>query len=84
MKVSYSEVRRLKNTIKNEPVLLAAQQQGKQPSTETLGYFTPSQANWSYQVGLTRINGNLYKVVTQFGQIVGGEQLFVQDNVVIY
>lgn len=33
------------------------------------GYYTPSQANWSYYVGLVNVNGRDYKVVTVFGQV---------------
>lgn len=34
-----------------------------------IAYYTPSQANWSYIVGILMIDGCIYKVVTVFGQI---------------
>lgn len=40
-----------------------------QPSTHIIAYYTPSQANWSYQVGLVMVDGVPYTVVTVFGQV---------------
>ena len=80
MKVPYKEITRLKNALDNYPVLIAAREQGLQPSLETIGYFSPSSANWAYHVGYTRINGDTYKVVTCFGQIVGGEWVYMPDS----
>lgn len=42
---------------------------GTQPSVHTIAYFTPSQANWSYQVGIVNYKGNAYEVVTVFGEV---------------
>ena len=80
MKVPYKEVTRLKNALDNYPVLIAARAQDLQPSLETIGYFSPSGANWSYIVCYTRINGDVYLVVTRFGQIVGGKLVYIPDS----
>ena len=82
MKILYKEIVRLKNELDNYPVLLAARAQDLQPSLQTIGYFSPSGANWSYIVGYTRINGDVYQVVTQFGQIVGGKRVYIPENTV--
>lgn len=42
---------------------------GTQPSTHIVAYYTPSQANWSYQVGLVMYEGNMYEVVLVFGEV---------------
>lgn len=42
---------------------------GTQPSTHIVAYFTPSQANWSYQVGIVNYKGNAYEVVLVFGEV---------------
>lgn len=42
---------------------------GTQPSTHIIAYFTPSQANWSYQVGIVSYKGNAYEVVLVFGEV---------------
>lgn len=40
-----------------------------QPSTYDIAYFVPSGANWAYKIGLVNVDGQIYKVVTVFGQI---------------
>ena len=42
---------------------------GTQPSAHIIAYFTPSQANWSYQVGIVNYKQNFYEVVLVFGEV---------------
>ena len=42
---------------------------GTQPSAHIIAYFTPSQANWSYQIGVVEYNNNFYEVVLVFGEV---------------
>lgn len=42
---------------------------GTQPSTHIIAYFTPAQANWSYQVGIVKYKGNAYECVLVFGEV---------------
>lgn len=42
---------------------------GTQPSSHVIAYFTPSQANWAYQVGLVNYKGNTYECVLVFGEV---------------
>lgn len=42
---------------------------GTQPSCHIIAYFTPSQANWSYQVGVVMVDGVAYEVVLVFGEV---------------
>lgn len=42
---------------------------GTQPSAHIIAYFTPSQANWSYQIGIVEYNNNFYEVVLVFGEV---------------
>lgn len=44
------------------------------------GYYTPSQANWSYIVGIVALDGKLYEVVTRFGSVEGGRELQFEHN----
>lgn len=37
---------------------------------QDFGYYQPSQANWSYQVGYIKYKGVPILVVKQFGQII--------------
>lgn len=42
---------------------------GTQPSCHIMAYYTPSQANWCYQVGLVNVDGVAYEVVLVFGEV---------------
>lgn len=42
---------------------------GKQLTIWETAYFTPSQANWSYRVGLVKVGRDTYEVVEVFGEI---------------
>lgn len=42
---------------------------GTQPSMYLVASFTPSGANWCYQLGLVHYKGNCYQVVTVFGEV---------------
>lgn len=42
---------------------------GTQPSTHLTAYFTPSQANWAYQIGIVHYKGNAYECVLVFGEV---------------
>lgn len=41
----------------------------KQLSIRETAYYTPSQANWSYIMGLVKVGDNVYEVVEVFGAI---------------
>lgn len=42
---------------------------GTQPSCHIVAYYTPSQANWSYQIGLVMLEQQAYEVVLVFGEV---------------
>lgn len=42
---------------------------GTQPSCHIVAYYTPSQANWSYQIGLVQVDNLCYEVVLVFGEV---------------
>lgn len=42
---------------------------GTQPSTHIIAYYTPSNANWSYQVGVVWYKNSFYEVVLVFGEV---------------
>lgn len=51
-----------------------------QPMGETIDYYHPSQANWSYQFMIVKLNGKLYEVMTRFGSVEGGREIILPDN----
>lgn len=42
---------------------------GKQLSIHEVAYYTPSQANWSYRLGVVKVDSRVYEVVEVFGAI---------------
>ena len=43
---------------------------GKQLQIRGIAYYTPSNANWSYTIGMVKVGNNTYDVVTRFGEIL--------------
>lgn len=51
-----------------------------QPRGERVGYYHPSQANWSYEFLIVKFKGKLYEVMTRFGSVEGGREIILPDN----
>jgi hypothetical protein len=51
-----------------------------QPRGETIGYYQPSTANWSYEFKIVKLDGKLYEVMTRHGSVDGGRELLLPDN----
>lgn len=51
-----------------------------QPIGERIGYYHPSNANWSYEFLIVKFKGKLYEVMTRFGSVEGGREIFLPDN----
>lgn len=51
-----------------------------QPSGEVIDYYQPSTANWSYQFMICKLDGKLYEVMTRFGSVVGGREIYLYEN----
>ena len=50
-----------------------------QPRIYTTGYYTPSNANWSWEFGLVKIDGITYELLTRFGQVGGGREIYIPE-----
>ena len=51
-----------------------------QPIGETVGYYHPSTANWSWEEKLVSYKGKLYMVLCRFGAVEGGREIILFDN----
>lgn len=51
-----------------------------QPQGEIIDSYWPGGANWAYQRMIVSFNGKIYDVLTQFGSVVGGRELWLYDN----
>jgi hypothetical protein len=45
-----------------------------------MAYFHPSNANWSWQIGLYRVDGQLYELLTRFGVVEGGQAIYMDEE----
>ena len=44
-----------------------------------VGYYTPGGCNWSYRVIIASLDGELWQVVTRFGEVMGGRKLTLKN-----
>lgn len=77
---TYKEVKQLQEWGKDDEVISKLMSQDmKQPSIFGTGYFHPSNANWSWEIGLVKIDGTVYEVLTQFGTVRGGRPVYMPE-----
>ena len=53
---------------------------GYQPVGHVLAYYMPSQANWAWQIGIYNVDGTTYELLTRFGSVEGGRELYQTEN----
>jgi len=77
---TYKEVKQLQAWGKDDEVVSKLMSNGMiQPSIFATDYFHPSQANWSWQIGLVKIDGVTYELLTQFGTVKGGRAVYMPE-----
>ena len=69
LKCKYSDIKAIYDCCEKYADPMAKELLGKQLSTHEVAYYTPSQANWSYHLGLVKVNSRVYEVVEVFGAI---------------
>jgi hypothetical protein len=50
---------------------------GAQPTLTMIGYYSAPSWNWAYQIGIVRIGTEFYELLTQFGQVKGGREIYM-------
>jgi len=74
-KAKSSNIKQLIKWGKEDKVVKHLIDSGAQPSLFYIAFYSPSQANWSYQIGIANVDGRLYELVTRFGSVEGGREL---------
>lgn len=69
MKCKYSDIKAVYDWCDKFADNEARELIGTQPSAHIIAYYTPSQANWSYQLGIVKYNASYYEVVLVFGEV---------------
>ena len=69
IKCKYSDIKDIYDWCEQYADAEARELIGKKPTAHIVAYYTPSQANWSYQVGILSYKGNTYEAVLVFGEV---------------
>lgn len=69
IKCKYSDIKEIYDWYKRFADEKLASYYDLQPNIHQTAYYTPSQANWSYCLGVVMLDGQVYDVVTVFGSI---------------
>ena len=80
-KASYKDVKDLIHWGKDDTEIIHMIRSGLQPSGHVTACFAPSQANWSWIIGIYTVNGVQYELLTRFGSVEGGRKLYQHDNI---
>ena len=78
-KATAKDVKMLQKWGTNDKVVKYLIDTDAQPDAFLTGYFTPSQANWSWQIGIVSVDNKLYEVLLRFGTVEGGREIFISQ-----
>jgi len=48
-----------------------------QPHMYTTGYYSAYSGNWAYEFGIVKIGNKYYELMTQFGGVCGGHEIYM-------
>lgn len=78
-KATYAQVKQLIEAGKMSPVVTQLKSKGIQPTGYVIASYRQSGANWAYQIGIYNINGKKYELLTRFGAVEGGHEIYLVD-----
>lgn len=79
-KATYKDVKSLVEWGRDNAEISEMVKKDYQPVGHVHAYFTPSQANWSWQIGIYTVDGTTYELLTRFGSVEGGRELYQAEN----
>lgn len=79
-KATYKDVKDLISYGREHAEIKEMIAKGFQPVGHVYAYYSPSQANWSWQIGLYNIDGTTYELLTRFGRVEGGREIYQTEN----
>lgn len=78
-KATYKDVKDLQRWGIEEPEVSKLMENQSQPRIHEIAYFAPSTANWTWRIGLARIDGETYELLTRFGVVEGGRKVYLSN-----
>jgi hypothetical protein len=76
-KATARDIRLLQRWGKENEVVADLMKRSVQPRVHEIAYFAPASANWSWIIGIIQIKGDTYELLTRFGVVEGGRQIWV-------
>lgn len=77
MKVTAKDVKLLQKWGQEDATIKKMIDKGFQPSIFQTGFYWPSNANWAWQIGIVQIGQHTFEVLTRFGSVEGGREIYV-------
>lgn len=74
------DVRYMEQWGKENKVVKRLIDKGAQPSLFYTDSYYPSNANWGYQFGICKIGSKYYELLTRFGAVEGGREIYMPDH----
>lgn len=79
MKVTAKDVKMLQQWGNENTTIKKMMNKGTQPSIFQTGVYWPSNANWGWVIGIVVIGQKTYEVLTRFGAVEGGREIYVPE-----
>lgn len=79
MKVSAKDVKMLQRWGQENDVVKSLINKEAQPQIFQTGVYWPSNANWGWVIGIAKIADSHYELLTRFGAVEGGREIFVPE-----
>ena len=78
-KTTAKDVKMLQQWGNDNEVVKGLIDKGAQPNVFLTGYYSPSQANWSWQIGIAKIGNSYYELLLRFGSVEGGRLINIPE-----
>ena len=75
--VKAKDIKDLQRWGQENPVVARLIKNGLQPDIFPTNAYWPSGANWAWQIGIAKIGANYYELLTRFGSVEGGRQIYI-------
>ena len=75
--VKAKDIKNLQRWGNQDAVVLRLMKSDVQPDIFPTNIYWPSGANWAWQIGIAKVGKNYYELLTRFGSVEGGRQIYI-------
>ncbi len=76
-RVKASDIKDLQRWGEENAVVSRLMKKGAQPDIFVTNSYWPGGANWAWQIGIAKVGANYYELLTRFGSVEGGRQIYM-------